>query len=305
MTVETSTHETVLGTVPSTGTSVAAPRDAPVPAPSRPPALSPSRANDYLQCPLLFRFRVVDRLPEPPSAAAARGTLVHAVLEHLYDAPRGERTLAAAQALLPREWDRLVEAEPRYADLVASEAAAGAWLDGAGRLLGTYFTLEDPNRLQPEARELRVETRLEDGPLLRGVVDRLDVAPDGALRVVDYKTGRSPRPGYESSALFQMRFYGLVLWRERGVLPRMLQLVYLGDGQVLRAEPQVRDLELTEQKVRAVWGSIERSARSGRWEARRTPLCGWCAHRAVCPVFDGTPPPVPAGAVERRLGIAV
>ncbi|NKY41704.1 PD-(D/E)XK nuclease family protein, partial [Cellulomonas septica] len=39
--------------------------------PSR-PGLSPSRANDFLQCPLLFRFRVVDRLPEPPSAAAAR-----------------------------------------------------------------------------------------------------------------------------------------------------------------------------------------------------------------------------------------
>ncbi|MFZ1669602.1 MAG: PD-(D/E)XK nuclease family protein, partial [Candidatus Nanopelagicales bacterium] len=44
-------------------------------------ALSPSRASDFLTCPLLFRFRAIDRIPERPSSAAVRGTLVHAVLE--------------------------------------------------------------------------------------------------------------------------------------------------------------------------------------------------------------------------------
>lgn len=65
--------------------------DEPAAGAPRRPALSPSRANDFMQCPLLFRYRVVDRLPEPPSSAAARGTLVHAVLERLYDAPLGDR----------------------------------------------------------------------------------------------------------------------------------------------------------------------------------------------------------------------
>src|SRR5450756_3227373 len=72
---------------------------------------------------------------------------------------------------------------------------------------------------------------------LRGIVDRVDVAPDGAIRVVDYKTGRSPKPGFESGALFQMRFYALVLSRLRGRVPAMLQLVYLGDGTLLRHSP--------------------------------------------------------------------
>lgn len=277
-------------------------------APSRPPALSPSRANDYMQCPLLFRFRTVDRLPEPPSAAAARGTLVHSVLERLFDAPLGERTLAAAHALVPGEWDRLLEADPKYAQLFTGGVGPDGqdrdgWLAQAGALLGTYFTLEDPNRLEPRDRELLVETRLEDGPLLRGIVDRLDVAPDGAVRVVDYKTGRAPRPGYEGSALFQMRFYALVLWRERGVLPKMLQLVYLGDGQVLRGEPTEEHLRQTEQKVRTVWSAIEKSARTGAWPTRKSKLCGWCAHQAMCPEFGGTPPEIPDGAVRLRLGI--
>ena len=282
--------------------------DAPSGATVRPPALSPSRASDFMRCPLLFRFRVVDRLPEPPASAAARGTLVHAVLERLYDAPPGERTPDAAAALLPLEWERLVEAEPRYATLFddggdAAGSTTDQWLARARRLVAAYFTLEDPNRLQPEARELRVETALDDGPLLRGIVDRLDVAPDGALRVVDYKTGRAPGPGFEGSALFQMRFYGLVLWRERGVLPRMLQLLYLGDGQVLRAEPTERELEATETKVRALWSAIQDAARSGEWRPRRSRLCGWCAHQAVCPEFGGTPPVVPAGALRERLGV--
>ncbi len=46
--------------------------------------LSPSRAADFMSCPLKYRFRVIDRLPERPSPAAARGTVVHAVLERLY-----------------------------------------------------------------------------------------------------------------------------------------------------------------------------------------------------------------------------
>ena len=257
-----------------------------------------------MQCPLLFRFRVIDKLPEPPSEAAARGTLVHSVLERLYDAPAAERTAATARALLPGEWDRLRATEPRYAELFTSDADVATWLARAGDLVGTYFTLEDPTRLEPRERELFVETELAGGPLLRGIVDRLDVAPDGAMRVVDYKTGRSPRPGYEGSALFQMRFYALLLWRVRGEIPRMLQLVYLGDGQVLRHTPEEPELLTVERKIRSVWASIEDTARSGTWRPRKTALCPWCAHQDICPAFGGTPPEIPSGAVELAVGVS-
>ena len=274
-----------------------------VPGPVRRPGLSPSRANDFTQCPLLFRFRVVDKLPEPPSSAAVRGTLVHAVLERLYDAPLGDRTVAHAQGLLPGEWEKLREAQPEYAELFTSEEESSSWLGSAGKLLSTYFTLEDPNRLEPASRELFVESQLDGGPLLRGIIDRIDVAPDGAVRVVDYKSGKSPRRGYESSAVFQMRFYGLVLWRERGEIPKMLQLVYLGDGQVLRSEPTEGELLATEQRIRSIWSGIETAATSGTWAPRRTPLCGWCAHQSVCPEFGGTPPEIDPDAVERAIGV--
>src|SRR5699024_10730122 len=118
-------------------------------------------------------------------------------------------------------------------------------------VLECYFELEDPTRLEPAERELYVETVLESRLLLRGFVDRIDVAPDGAVRLVDYKTGRSPGEMFEGKALFQMKFYALVYWRTRGVVPAMLQLVYLGNGETLRYVPDEADLLATERKVEA------------------------------------------------------
>ncbi|MEU4226596.1 RecB family exonuclease [Nonomuraea sp. NPDC026600] len=257
-------------------------------------ALSPSRAGDFMTCPLLYRFRVIDQLPEKPSPAAVRGTVIHAVLERLYDLPAPRRSVEAALELLAPQWERLLADDPLYAEMFADDAEQETWLSQARAMLERYFTLEDPTRLEPAERELYVEAVLDGGLMLRGYVDRLDVAPSGEVRVVDYKTGSAPGPDFEAKALFQMKFYALVLWRLRGSVPRLLQLVYLGGGgEVLRYAPDEADLLATERKVRALWTAIERSLESGEWRARRSRLCDWCDHQALCPEFGGTPPPVP------------
>ncbi|HEX5533430.1 MAG TPA: PD-(D/E)XK nuclease family protein [Actinomycetales bacterium] len=266
-------------------------------------ALSPSRASDFMQCPLLYRFRVVDRLPEPPSPEAVRGTVVHAVLERLFDLPSEGRHPEAARQLLPGEWQRLLDSDPELLELFGSDhTALEQWLASAGELLDRYFTLEDPTRLEPAERELYVETELDDGMRLRGYVDRLDVAPNGAMRVVDYKTGRAPSALFEAKALFQMKFYGLVLWRTHGVVPALLQLIYLRDGEVLRYAPTEHELLATERKLKALWVAIRRAAETGDWRANPSRLCDWCHHKPVCPAFGGTPPDLPQDAVALASG---
>jgi len=257
-------------------------------------SLSPSRAADFLTCPLLFRFRVIDRLPEAPSPAMARGTLVHAVLERLFDEPAASRSPQAAAGLIEPEWDRLVAAEPELAGLFGDEAERETWLEQARGMIDRYFTLEDPTRLEPAHRELRVQAVLGSGLRLRGYIDRLDVAAGGEVRIVDYKTGTAPRADFEARAMFQMRFYALVLWRTQGTIPRLLQLIYLGNGEIMRYAPDEADLMATERKIEALWRAIERAVRTGDWRPRPSKLCDWCAHQALCPAFGGTPPPLPS-----------
>ncbi|MFE7379809.1 RecB family exonuclease [Streptomyces zhihengii] len=273
---------------PAEGSSVVA---------AEPTSLSPSRAGDFMQCPLLYRFRVIDRLPEKPSEAATRGTLVHAVLERLFDDPAAERTVPRAKAMIPGQWDRLLEARPELGGLFGEGDDGGErlarWMGEAERLVERWFSLEDPTRLEPAEREMFVETELPSGLRLRGVIDRVDIAPTGEVRIVDYKTGKAPRPEYSEGALFQMKFYALVIWRLKKVLPRRLQLVYLGSGDVLTYDPQPADLERTERKLLALWEAIREATRTGDWRPRPTKLCGWCDHQAVCPEFGGTPPVYP------------
>jgi len=268
------------------------------------PSLSPSRAGDFLTCPLLYRFRVIDRLPEPPSPAATRGTLVHAVLERIFDHPAADRTPEQARAMVAPEWERLLAAEPELAGLFGDEAERAAWLAEAAAMLDRYFTLEDPRRLEPAQRELSVEAVLASGLRLRGYIDRLDVAPGGEVRIVDYKTGSAPPADFEARALFQMRFYALVLWRAQGRVPRLLQLMYLGNGEIVRYQPDEAGLLATERKVEALWRAIERARSERDWRPRPGRLCDWCAHKPLCPAFGGTPPPLPGPAVAAAGGQA-
>ena len=256
-------------------------------------SLSPSRAGDFMTCPLLFRYRTIDRLASTPSPAATRGTVVHSVLDRLFDLPAAGRTLEAAIALLQPEWQRLLDAEPEVGALFTDDDELQTWLASARQLLAGYFQLEDPTRLEPAERERLVEVVLPGGLRLRGIVDRLDRAPSGELRVVDYKTGRSPGEMFEAKALFQMRFYALVLWRTGGVIPRLLQLMYLGDREVLRYSPDEADLLATERKVLALWSAIEQATERREFLSRPSRLCDWCDYQALCPSFGGTPPPFP------------
>jgi putative RecB family exonuclease len=242
---------------------------------------------------------------------------VHAVLEHLFDLPAVQRTPRAAADLVEPQWRRLIEEQPGLESLFSeAEADTGAAGDAnAGRLtdadllasarslLECYFTVEDPRRIEPAERESLVSTLVEEQLLIRGYIDRLDVSPAGDLRVVDYKTGGAPREAFEARALFQLKFYALVLWRTRGVVPRVLRLLYLKDAEVCDYAPDCEELVRFERTVLALWRAIEQATAARDFRPKPSRLCGWCSHQAVCPAFGGTPPPYPRHPVLRVLPV--
>ncbi|MFI6072592.1 RecB family exonuclease [Actinoplanes sp. NPDC051343] len=291
------------------------------------PSLSPSRAADFKTCPLLFRFRTIDKLPEQPSADQARGTLVHAVLEKLFDLPAAGRTPSAAAGLVGPAWESLIAQEPALASIFVAPAGAATvaevpdpaaliaeadalpggvagFLGSARALLDGYFTVEDPTRLEPAERESLVSTLVDEELLIRGYIDRLDVSPAGDLRVVDYKTGGAPREAFEGRALFQLKFYALVLWRTRGVVPKVLRLLYLKDAEICDYSPDAEELERFERTLVALSQAVERAKRDRDFRPKPSRLCGWCSHQQFCPEFGGTPPPYPTEAAEPVLETA-
>lgn len=215
---------------------------------------------------------------------------MHRALETIFDLPADQRTPSSAAELVQRAFSELERDDPESAAVVR----VGEGAPDVTALIDAYFSMEDPRRLEPHARELGVSVQVEEAFELRGFIDRVDLSPDGDIRIVDYKTGRSPGSGFESKAMFQMRFYALVWWRMTGDVPRLLQLMYLGNTELLRYEPTEEDLRSTERKVLALRDAIARAADAGAFDPSPSRLCDWCNHRDVCPAWGGTPPPLPA-----------
>ena len=245
--------------------------------------LSPSRISDYQQCPKLYHYRVIEKLPEPISLDAVRGTLIHNILEKLLGLSSEERTIEKAKKEVPVHWDILKNQIPDLAQLVSSEKE---WIDRANALLDSYFQLENPQTFTPTHMEAHLELEVIDDLLLHGYVDRIDVAQTGEVRIVDYKTGKSPRIGYEDKALFQLRFYALLWWKLYGEIPKLIQLLYLGDQKILKSSPTKRELEITHDKSLKVGNDIKISHQKNFWPTQTSRLCDWCSFKNICPAFS-------------------
>ena len=256
------------------------------------PALSASRAKEYERCPLQYRLHVLDGYREPETRAKALGTVVHAVLEELFALDPSDRTPQKARAQVEPQYQAFAAKKPEVAALFTDDADRQAWLDDARALIDGYFAIEQPQWIAPAAREQRVTTTTERGVRLLGFIDRVDQAPDGRLRVVDYKTGKAPGPRYVGEALYQMRFYALLLARTQ-VLPSRMQLVYLRAGQVITLDPTADEIHDFERQIDRLWDRIEHDIEHDSFTPRKNPLCNWCGVRSLCPLFGGTTPPMP------------
>lgn len=236
--------------------------------------------NDFTNCPQLYKYRAIDLLPEPPSIDAERGKLIHSVLEDIFELPASDRTYESAIDLLLASWSAQLAKTPELRALVLDEKK---WMDRAQALLTNYFSLENPTTFESTYRELHLERSISDEIYLHGYVDRLDIAPTGEVRIVDYKTGKSPKPGWEEKALFQLRVYALLYWQNHGVLPRLLRLIYLGDVKTIESQPTEAQLTSTEKNLNNISSEILTAIETGHFPTRKSKLCDWCFFKAICP----------------------
>jgi putative RecB family exonuclease len=245
--------------------------------------LSPSRASDFKVCPQLFKFRSIDRLPEPTTVYQARGTTAHLALERLYDLPASERTPEALSTLFREAWTEMRGSE-EFAHLFESPEEERRWGIDSLTLLLNYFVLEDPTEVVPLERELDMLEDLE-GITIRGILDRIDELPDGSLVITDYKSGKAPPERYALPAFFALKIYALLIKKQLGRTPVEVRLLYLNGPTMYRLPVDDRQLEAMDRQLRALWTAIDQAIGRGHFPARPGPLCDWCSFKDVCPAW--------------------
>ena len=252
-----------------------------------PSTLSPSKVSSFTDCALAFRYSAIDRLPEPPSLAATRGTIVHSALEHLFEREPTDRTLDAALTDLETAFSEMAD-DPELVDLNLDENARAELRSDTRRLVEHYFELEDPTQVVPIGLELMLEARVGD-LRLRGIIDRLELDEQGGLVVTDYKSGRSPGQAHQQGRLGGVAFYSLLCEELFGVRPSRVQLLYLADATAISTEPTEQSTRGLRNKVAALWQAVERACERDDFRPRPGPLCNWCAFQAYCPAKGGDP----------------
>lgn len=252
-----------------------------------PTSLSPSRVESFLSCPLAFRFASIEKLPDPPTVATTKGSLVHRALELLFLRPATERTAES----LDRCVDAAVQEYRRDDDFLLlglDDGAARALFDDARRITANYLQMEDPTTVRDIGLELRLEAPVGD-LTLRGIIDRLDLDDAGELVVVDYKTGRAPSPGWERKSMSGIHFYAFLCESVFGRRPSEIRLMYLKSGETIRATPTAQSTRFMTTRTNAVWKAVATACERDDFRPKPGALCDFCAYQRWCPAFGGDP----------------
>lgn len=241
----------------------------------------------FLTCPLVFKFRVIDQVSEPPVVPTIRGTLVHNILQNL---------LGLVDASKKTKETALTILEQRVNELFGSEEFEMLNLDDSGKekfkkdvvsLVLNYFNMEDPKETQPIGIELRLEAEL-NGVKLIGIIDRLDNTEEG-LVIVDYKTGRAPRDEYISFSQIGVNFYALLIKASFNTLPSEVKLMYLKDRVILTQAIENQKVSAAKSKIEALWNAIVKAYETDNFRPRRGIACNNCYFKKYCPLFGGEP----------------
>ncbi|MHB0868512.1 MAG: ATP-dependent helicase [Chloroflexota bacterium] len=216
----------------------------------------------YAECPRLYRYLHLDRLPEKPSPWAELGTEVHRQIEE--EARAGiPTTFDEDSGLEPHDWD-----DPREGDRAA----------GVEGMLETYRRSVFGKR--PATRVEEAFTLPVNGSLVRGRIDRLDQLPDGSWEMVDFKTARFPGQ-VSRERLLQLQLYSLAAWRLWGIDPQQLkcQLFFLADGHIESVRHSPEELAQTETWMAGTLRQIQ----VGRFpRTDDVGVCARCGYGHVC-----------------------
>jgi DNA helicase-2/ATP-dependent DNA helicase PcrA len=242
----------------------------------QPLTLSHSQIDDWLTCPLKYKFAHIAHMPLAGDPVFTYGTAMHHAIKIWHQ--------------------HRIKGLPIHADDVV-QAFESAWSSEG------FYTREHEERMLAQGRAalrrfverdaagkppLAVETEFKfkvDGDVVVGRWDRIDERA-GGIALVDYKTSeveeteKAEERAQRSLADGQLGLYALAYVESRQVMPATVELQFVDTGITGSAAVEPEHLDRARERIREAASGI----RTGRFPPRPDQRnCGYCAYRLFCP----------------------
>ncbi len=242
--------------------------------PSEPSSLSYYRIDDYLTCPLKYKFANVVRPPIPRHPTVMYGSALHSAVQALLRHKMAGKALPMDEMLqvFDKAWvnDGFLSREHEQ-----MRRAAGR------ETLRRFYETEAASTIRPSAVEKSFKFFVR-GTKVTGRWDRIDES-DGEVRIIDYKSSQirtQKRADEEARKSLQLSLYALAYREQRGKIPERVELHFLDSGLIGRATRTERDFDKTAAQIEKVAAGI----RAGDFKARPSYMaCQYCAFQSICP----------------------
>jgi DNA helicase-2/ATP-dependent DNA helicase PcrA len=243
--------------------------------------LSASAVQTYKTCPLQFKLDREWRIPGEVPAAMQYGGTMHRVLRAYYD---------AAQQGHPMSEDSLLElfrtdlAEARLPDAYQHDLYLQQGIEQLKEFLAVCRRAGMPEVLHTEEFfDVKV-----GATTVVGRIDRVDKLSDGRVVITDYKTGK-PLSQEDADESLQLSIYALAAREKWGYHADHLAFYNLSENTSVvthRSEAQL-------QEAKASVEDVAENIAAGKFDAKPSFNCRFCAYRVLCPATEkrlsGTP----------------
>lgn len=252
----------------------AAPAPVPLGSGSGPLQLSFRQVDDWLTCPLKYRYVHVLRVPIRLHPTVILGNAVHQAIRAYHLAKVQGRTLPLA------ELHRIFRHAWRSEGFL-SAAHEEEMIRHGEEALAAFYAFEEASGQRPTFVEKFFAFGAGEAKVI-GYWDRVDQVEDGAV-IIDYKTSEVGEEAADRRAAesLQLAIYALGYERAFGKRPREIQLRFLTPEVVVgKAAPTDRALNRALEAIHEAAAGI----RAGDFSAKPSfSSCSYCAYRTICP----------------------